>query len=217
MAEDNLTTVIARAERAEVSVRSLLLGNGPRLARDAVGPVIVFYVGWKLFGLVAGIAAATAVTIAAFICERRHARTGIGASIGLVIALVQALTGLLSGSARWYFAPAVIVNTLGGAVFLGSVIIGRPLAGVFAAESYPFPPEVKASAAFRHIFGRISLVWAAYLLGRGALRLVMLVYSSVELFLVVSIATGIPLSAAIMAWSFWYSVREFRARAGSFG
>jgi intracellular septation protein A len=208
--DERLTMAIARAERAQVSVRAIVLGNGPRLARDAVGPVVVFYLAWKMFGLVTGIVAATAVTTAAFIWERRQARTGLGPSIGLTIALVQALTGLLSGSAKWYFAPAVIVNTVGGLVFLGSIVVGRPLAGVFASESYPFPPEVKASSTFRRVFGRISLVWAVYLLGRGVLRLAMLLYTSVEAFLAVSIATGIPLSAAIMAWSFWYGVRGLR-------
>jgi intracellular septation protein A len=213
VAQEGLSAAIARAERGQVSLRAILVGNGPRLARDAIGPVIVFYLGWKTLGLVAGIVAATAVTTAAFIWERRQARTGLGAGIGLFIALVQALTGLLSGSAQWYFAPAVIANTVGGLVFLGSVVMGRPLAGVFASESYPFPPEVKTSTTFRRVFGRISLVWAAYLLGRGALRLVMLVYTSVEAFLVVSIATGIPLSTAVMAWSFWYGVRGFRRRS----
>ena len=191
------------------SLRAILIGNGPRFLRDAVGPVVVFYAGWKTLGLVVGILGATAVTTAAFIWERRHARTGLGASIGLSIALVQAVTGLLSGSARWYFAPAVIANTVGGLVFLGSVVIGRPLAGVFATESYPFPPEVKASATFRHVFGRISLVWAAYLIGRGALRLLLLLYTSVEAFLVVSVVSGIPLSVVLMTWSFWYAVRGF--------
>jgi hypothetical protein len=195
------------------SLRTVLADNGPRFLRDAVGPVLVFYVGWKTLGLVVGIAGATAVTTASFIWERRHGRTGLGASIGFTIALVQAVTGLLSGSARWYFAPGVIANTLGGVIFLGSVLIGRPLAGVFAAESYPFPPEVKASPPFRRVFGRISLVWAAYLLGRGVLRLSMLVYTSVEAFLLVSVLSGIPLSAALMTWSFWYAVRGFRPPA----
>ena len=195
------------------SLRTVLLDNGPRFLRDAVGPVLMFYVGWKTLGLVVGIVGATAVTTASFIWERRHGRTGLGASIGFTIALVQAVTGLLSGSARWYFAPGVIANTLGGLVFLGSVVVGRPLAGVFASESYPFPPEVKSSPPFRRVFGRISLVWAAYLLGRGGLRLSMLVYTSVEAFLVVSVLSGIPLSAALMTWSFWYAVRGFRPPA----
>jgi hypothetical protein len=212
MPDEDLTDASVRAARPPVSVRGLLVGNGPRFVRDALAPVVVFYVLWKTVGLVAGVLGATAVTVAAFVWERRRARTGIGASLGLLIALVQAAAGLLSGSARWYFAPAVVGNALAGLVFLGSVAVGRPLAGVFAAESYPFPPEVRQSAAFRRVFGRVSLVWAAYLLGRGALRLLMLVWTSVEAFLVVSVLTGFPLSAALLAWSFWYGVRSLGRR-----
>jgi hypothetical protein len=209
---DGPSAAIARVPYDPASLRAVLAGNGPRLLRDALGPVVVFYVGWKTLGLAAGIVGATAVTTGAFVWERRRGRTGLGAGIGFCIALVQALTGLLSGSAQWYFAPAVVANAVGGLAFLGSVVAGRPLAGVFATESYPFPPEVKSSSTFRRIFGRISLVWAAYLLGRGALRLVLLLYTSVEAFLVVSVATGLPLSGAITAWSFWYAVRGFRTR-----
>jgi hypothetical protein len=215
VADDDLTHAIVRAEREQVTVRGLLLGNGPRFARDALAPVVVFYVLWKSVGLVPGIVAATAVTVGAFVWERRQARSGVGASLGLMIALVQALTGLLSGSAQWYFAPGVIGNAIAGFTFLGSVAVGRPLAGVFAAESYPFPPEIKASPAFRQVFGRVSLVWAAYLLSRGALRLLILFSSSVEVFLIVSVLTGFPLSAAVLAWSFWYGIRALRRRLAS--
>ena len=44
------------------SLRSTLRDNGPRLLRDAVGPVLVFYGLWKTLGLVAGILGATALT-----------------------------------------------------------------------------------------------------------------------------------------------------------
>ena len=44
-----------------------MLGSGPRFARDAFGPVLVFYVGWKLIGFRAAILAATTLAIAAYI------------------------------------------------------------------------------------------------------------------------------------------------------
>lgn len=208
--DDGLTRAIAQAERRQVSVRALLLGTGPRFARDAIAPVAAFYLGWKLVGLPTGIAAATAATVAAYVWERRHARSGLGAAIGLSIALVQALVGLASGSAKWYFAPPVIANALYGLAFLVSIPIGRPLAGVFAGETFPFPPAVKASTTFRRAFSRVSLVWAVYLLSRSALRLAALAYLGVEVFIIVNVLTGIPLTAAIMAWSVWYGVRRFR-------
>ena len=57
------TTRMARDEKGRASVPAgdtprqprlsawaLMLGSGPRFARDAFGPVLVFYVGWKLIG-----------------------------------------------------------------------------------------------------------------------------------------------------------------------
>jgi hypothetical protein len=126
--------------RARVSALALMLGSGPRFARDAFGPAIVFYVGWKFIGLPTAILAATALAIAAYVFERRQARSGISAGLGLGIALVQTITGLAAGSTTAYFAPPIIANGAFGLAFLVSVAIGHPLAGVFAQDTYPFPP-----------------------------------------------------------------------------
>src|SRR6266852_3523321 len=96
------------------SFRTLLLGSGPRFLRDAFGATIVFYIGWKLRGLLVGVVAATLWTVAAYAWERRHGRPGIAARIGLAIALVQAVAGLASQSAIGYFAPPVIINAVYG-------------------------------------------------------------------------------------------------------
>ena len=123
---------------------------------------------------------------------------------------MQATAGLASGSTTAYFAPPIIINGAYGVAFLVSVAIGRPLAGVFAQETYPFPPQVRASHTFRRVFSRISLVWATYLLLRTGLRFLALLRSSVEFYLVINVVTGIPFTAALMSWSIWYSVRSFR-------
>lgn len=196
-----------------MSVGALILGTGPRFARDAAGPVLAFYIGWKLVGLVAGVVVATTVAFMAFWWERRRARSGFWAAIGLGIALVQALAALSTGSAVAYFAPAVIVNGAWGLAFLVSIVLGRPLAGVFAREIYPFPPEVRASATFQRIFARISGVWCLYLLLRATIRGLVLLWRDVDLFVVISIVTGMPITLALMSWSIWYGVRSFRAEA----
>jgi hypothetical protein len=187
-----------------------MLGTGPRFARDALGPVLVFYVGWKLISFESGVVAATLVAAGIFLWERRQGRRGLAIGIGFFIALVQAGAGLATGSTVAYFAPAVVVNGAYGLAFLISVLIGRPLAGVFAVESYPFPPEVKASPTFRSIFSVVSLVWAAYMLSRAVVRWVALTRASVELYILVNVATGPPLIAAIMTWSIWYAFRRFQ-------
>jgi intracellular septation protein A len=198
------------ARARNVSVAALLLGSGPRFARDALAPVLVFYVGWRFVGLTPAIIGSTALALVIFAWERRRARTGLGAAIGLTIALTQAAAGLATGSAVAYFVPPIVFNTLYGLAFIGSVIIGRPLAGVFAQETYPFPPAVKASATFRRVFSRVSLAWGAYLLARSAVRLVTLSWGDVDLIVIVNVLSGIPFTAALTAWSIWYGVRGFR-------
>jgi hypothetical protein len=162
-----------------------MLGTGPRFARDALGPVLTFYVGWRLVGFRFGVIAATLVALGVFVWERRHGRRGLAIGIGLFIALVQAIARLATGSTVAYFAPAVIIN------------------GV-----YPFTSEMKASPTFRSVFSVISLAWAGYLLTRAAIRWLTLTRASVELFILVNVATGPPLIAAIMAWSIWYAFRR---------
>jgi intracellular septation protein A len=193
-----------------VTLGALLLGSGPRFARDALGPVLAFYAGWKLSGLVVGIAAATVVAVGAFVWQRRHAGSGIMPAVGLGVAFVQAIAGLAAGSAGAFFAPGVVANGLYGCVFVGSVALGRPLAGVFAREVYAFPRRVRDSALFRRTFSVVSLVWGSYMLVRSAIRLLVLYWSSVDLFVAVSVLTGIPCTLALMSWSFWYPLRRFR-------
>jgi intracellular septation protein A len=193
-----------------VTLSELLLGSGPRFARDALGPVLSFYVCWKLWGLIAGIVAASLVAVAAFVWQRRHAGSGIVPAIGLGVAAVQAIAGLTAGSAGAFFAPGVVANGLYGCAFVGSVAFGRPLAGVFAREMYAFPRRVRDSALFRRTFSVVSLVWGGYMLVRSTVRLVVLFWSSVDIFVAVSVLTGVPCTIALMSWSFWYPLRRFR-------
>src|SRR5205814_727944 len=136
-------------------------------------------------------------------------RPGMVARIALLFVLVQGTIGLAFGSAKVYLAQPVVLNGILGLVFLVSVLLGRPFAGMFAEELYPFPPEVKASETFRRAFTPVSLAWAVYLLARSGLRLFMLT-KSVDAFVVVNVATGAPIMIGLMAWSVWYITRSFR-------
>ncbi|MBM3218882.1 MAG: DUF3159 domain-containing protein [Candidatus Rokubacteria bacterium] len=178
--------------------------------RDAFGATVIFYTGWKLHGLVLGVAAATLWTIGVYIWERRHARPGLAARIGLAIALVQAAAALLSQSPIGYFAPPVLVNLVYGSAFLVSVAMGRPLAGVLALETYPLPLEIRALPAVRRTFAHISIVWGCYLLFRAVFRLVVLLNFSIDVYVAVNVATAGPMIALLMMWSFWYGLRGVR-------
>jgi outer membrane lipoprotein-sorting protein len=88
--------------RPRVSVPAMLLGSGPRFARDPLGP----------------------------------ARTGLGAAVGLGIALTQAAAGLATGSAVAYCAPAIVANAAYGLAFIVSIVLtGLPLTAALTAWS----------------------------------------------------------------------------------
>jgi intracellular septation protein A len=197
-------------ERVSVSARDILVGSGPRFARDAFGPVLVFYLGYKLGGVMLGIAVATLASLCAWQYERRRERSGLLAWLTLLIVAVQAIVGVVANDARAYLAPSVLATLAWALVFIGSVIIRRPLAGLFAGEMYPFPPEVRASRTFQRVFSAVSLAWGAMLLLRSGVRLATLSESSIDAFVLVNAVTGFPLTVAMMSWSVWYAVRAFR-------
>ncbi|MDQ3756850.1 MAG: DUF3159 domain-containing protein [Actinomycetota bacterium] len=197
-------------EQISVRARDILLGSGPRFARDAFGPLLAFYVGWRVFGLATGIVAATVLAVAAWRWEVRKERPGLMARIGLALVLLQAAIGLIADDARVYLAQPVLIGAVYGLVFLGSALIGRPLAGTFASEMYEFPPEVRASDTFRRVFGRVSLAWGVYLVARSVVRMLVLTQSSVDAFILVNFLTGFPFMTALITWSVWYGLRGFR-------
>jgi len=196
---------------AGITVRGILLGSGPRFARDTFGPVLAFYLGWKLGGLVAGIALSTVVALGAWLHERRRSRPGLMARLMLAVVIFQALLGLASNSEVAFLAPQVLINLAWGVAFLGSAAIGRPLTGVFAAEMIDLPPEVRASATYRRVFGRISIAWGSYMVVRSGVRFALLAWVSVDAFVASNLLTGTPLMALLMTWSIWYGTRAFRA------
>jgi intracellular septation protein A len=200
-------------ELPPITVRSILLGSGPRFARDAFGPVLTFYVLWKTVGIIAGIVGATAVALLALRFERSRDRSGILVRLALALVLIQAVVGIVTRSAELYLIQPVIISGLWGVAFIGSAVIGKPLTGVFANELFPFPDEVRRSETFRRVFSRLSYAWGAYQLFRSGLRAATLLGLGVDLYVVVNLATGVPMIVGMMSWSIWYAVRSFRRSA----
>jgi intracellular septation protein A len=178
--------------------------------RDAGGPLLTFYVAWKIGGVVVGIMAATAFAALAWAYERRHDRPGMVARLSLGLVLVHAIVGLATKSALVYLAQPLVLSGVLGLGFTISTLAGRPLAGVFAVEMFPFSPEVRASEEYRRVFGRVSLAWGAYLLLHCVALLIVLLEWGVDVFVVANLATSAPVMTALLTWSIWYVVTTFR-------
>ena len=196
-----------------VTLRTVVFGGGPRFLRDGFGPVLAFYVGWKVAGLAVGIVASSVVALLAYRMARKQERDGALVKLAIGLVFVQAIIGLVSGSTRVYLAQPVLLNGALGIAFLASAFTRRPIIGIFACETYPFPDEVRESETFRSIFARASIVWGVYQLLRSAMRLLILSQSSVDAYVLVNFLTGVPLMSAMFTWTAWYSVRGFRRSA----
>jgi intracellular septation protein A len=189
-----------------------LLGRGlPQFAGEAVAPVVVFYVAWKAYGLGPAIAASTVAYLALAVWLLRRGREVGLVALGATFVVIQALVALAAHSATVYLAQPVVLSALWALAYFVSAAIGRPLIGVFANAWYPFPRWFRETAPYRREFGLQSVVWGVYCLARAVLRLLVLLHSGVGGFVLVSVVTGTPVFAALVAWGIWHARRSFVA------
>jgi hypothetical protein len=209
MVRDTPGTVEERDEGGleEPTFRGVLLTGLPGFLREGFLPVGAFYGGLRLSGLVAGIAASTAVAVLIYLYERRIGRDGLLVRISLGFVLAQGAIGLAADSTTVYLAQPVLANAAWGLAFLVSALIRRPLAGALACAWYPFPREFRDTEQFKRVFGFQSLVWGGYFLGRSAIRLAVLLNGSLESFLLTVLLTGTPMLLVMIVWSIRHAMR----------
>jgi Protein of unknown function (DUF3159) len=188
--------------------RDVLLGGLPGFLREGFLPLLAFYAGLRLSGLLGGIALSTVASFAVYALERRAGRDGLLVQLSLAFVVVQGATALAFHSTTLYLAQPIVATAVWALAFLVSVPLGRPLAGLAACAWYPFPRDFRATPEFRRVFGVESVVWGVYLLARSGLRLVALGAGHLEVFLVVTFATGIPCTFVLVVWSIRYALRE---------
>lgn len=179
----------------------------PGVLREGFLPLGAFYAGLELSGLAAGIVASALASVLIYLYERRRGRDALLVRLSLGFVAVQSIVGLVANSATVYLAQPVLVAAAWGLAFLGSVVIGRPLAGSLACAWYPFPQWLKESRDFKRVYAVESLVWGGYFIGRSALRLAVLLRGGIGGFLVVTFLTGTPVMVVLLVWSIRYAIR----------
>jgi intracellular septation protein A len=195
----------------EPQLGAVLRRTGPRVARDAFGPLLAFFIGWKLAGLEVGISAAVVVGLLLYGYERRRGRPGLVVRLALGLVFVRAGVGLITGSTNAYLGQEIAIDCLLSAIFLGSVAIRRPVTELFAREIYPVPDSVRESPEYRGMFSLIGIVWGAYFLLRGAVRLAAFETLSKDAYIAVVAASDVPFLLAVLAWSVYFARRRMRA------
>jgi intracellular septation protein A len=193
-----------------ISIGTVLRRAGPRLLRDGFGPLAVFFAGWKLFGLVAGIGMAVAFGVAVFVHERRRGQPAMVVRLALVLVAIRAVVGLSSGSATVYLAQEIAIDTLLGGVVLVSLRSARPFASWFAEEIYPLPQQMRESATLAGAMRTITYVWGFYFLTRALVRLTALLTLNTDSYVLVAALSDAPFLIALLAWSVYHTAGVLR-------
>jgi len=195
---------------APVQQGAILRLVAPRMVRDALGPLAVFFAGWKLVGLAAGISSALVFGLAVLLNERRQGRQAALVRVTLALVCLRAIVGFTSGSATVYLAQEIGIDLLLGSTVLATLAAARPISSWIAADVYPFPTELLESQTFREVMRTITLVWGIYFLLRATVRLIALLTLSTDSYVLVIALSDAPFLIALVAWSVRHSVGAFR-------
>jgi intracellular septation protein A len=193
-----------------IAIGAVVRRAGPRLVRDAFGPLALFFVGWKTIGLTAGIAFAVVFGVSVFVHERRHGRPAMVVRLALVLVAIRATVGLTSGSASVYLAQEIGIDCVLSSIVFASLAGARPFAAWFAEEIYPLPQEVRESASFLRAARTITLVWGIYFLARALVRLAALLTLNTDSYVLVAALSDAPFLVALLAWSVFHTSRSLR-------
>jgi hypothetical protein len=140
-------------------------------------------------------------------------RTLMGKEVPSVLVLamfgltVKTLVGVLSGSTFAYFLQPVATTVAVGAVFFGSVLIGRPLIARIAHDFCPISPEVASRPSVMRLFAGLTVLWATVQLVNAGATLGMLFSLPTTLFVVLKPAASLLISAAAVTITVCWALR----------
>jgi hypothetical protein len=168
---------------------------------DSVLAPIVFVVLYRVVGLDAALLGAGAVALAVVGFRALRGQELTSAWYGVAGVALGVVLAKATGSGEGYFLPKVASNLLYGLGCVISVIVGRPLVGLAWAlfhrqsSAWGWRPEV------RRVFSALTLLWGAAFLVRVAAYGVLIADEEdrTGALAVVSVALGLPLTAALVA------------------
>jgi len=129
------------------------------------------------------------------------------ATLGLTI---KTLVGLASGSTFAYFVQPVATTVILSMVFLGSVVIGRPIIARLAHDFCPIHPDVAARQPVMQLFAGLTVLWAVVHIVIGGATFAMLVTLPVAQFVALKTVTSFGVSAAAIVVTVVWALRIAR-------
>lgn len=178
-------------------------------------PVVVFVGLLELVGTAAALLGALAFSLGALARRRRRGERGSGLLILTTVGLVaRTVAALATGSLLIYFLQPTVSTALVGAAFLGSVLVGRPLAERLMLDVCPVTDDTRHNPHLRRFLSHLSLWWAFTSGINFAVTVWVLVNRSPTTFVLVKSALGPTTTTFTLAVGLlWF--RALMARAGT--
>ena len=214
MTDQQNTSPPVRLSGTNFPYRQFILG--------ALVPILFFYAfhrfGQSLTG--AMLAISWSLSLLA-ITYWRSRRIELFPGLALPIITIELVGTLVFKNPDLYLASAAIENVLWGLLFFGSILIHRPLIQIFAEMLNPglgsqeFLIQVKLSPQlYRSAWQIVTGMWG----GVNLLKAIILIFSqlnlSLEAFLIVRTALGIPVTVLMLVFSYrfpgWYWARAMK-------
>jgi hypothetical protein len=186
----------------------------PGIIEASVVPAFVFLGVSHAFGARAAMLAVLAWGYSVMLVRAARGRR-VPAVLVLAMAglTVKTLVGVLTGSTFAYFAQPIATTVGLAALFVGSVLVGRPLVARVAHDFCPLAPEVAARPAVTRLFAGLTLLWgAAQLLNAGA-TLGMLLSLPTTVFVVAKPVASLLISAVAVTVTVWWALRTAHREA----
>jgi len=174
-------------------------------------PVVLFYVGFKLAGPLAGIACGMASSLIVLGVQAwRMGRLDPIVVVPMMVILAQGTVAALAGSAEIYLAAPAAEACIWGVVLIGSVLARRPLVPMIARELDVIPGSVAQSAGLRRSLEILTLAWGLAAFFKAGIRIWLLVTLDIETFLIAVTVAIAAINVVMMGLSVWLPFRMAR-------
>ncbi len=205
-----VTATLPRSDEVEQGpvhpeLRTVLKRVGVNLLVACVVPGAVFASLFVAFGVWPAIMTALAWAYGAIAFRWLTGRRPSGMLLLTAAVLtVRTVVALAAQSTFIYFLQPVLTDVLLGTAFLVSVLVARPVVARLAGDFYPLTDELHARTGVRRLFRRLTLLWAAALLGKAAVVFTLLVSQDLGTFVlaksvVVPVANGSCILLTVLA------------------
>lgn len=199
--------------------RDLLPSTRMALGRFSLAcllPLATFYLLFRMWGPIAGIAGGMVVSLSALALQAwRLGRVDPIVVVPMGVIAVQGSLAVAMGSIELYLAVPVVENAIWGTALVVSVALKRPLIRVIARELDLVPAACAHSAALDRALDHLTLVWALAAFVKAAVRLWLLQTLALEPFLVAVTVFNLTVNGGLLAASFWWPLRRARQEAAS--